>query len=285
MSEYESIFSSNNEYLNFNKISREESKYSLDLFNVNDVDPFKYDSNYDISNKKTEFMTGFNGDINLKKEFSISEINDVLLISSPNPYNNYNDIYLNQTISINETSSDNSNNNINKVNEINNDLLITNNENNNKNNNDKTFKITSKEKEERLDYLIKKLKTLVSDFLHERLNKNKKCKFYKMDSKAFTSVTSYKKNKIWFDCPISELLCKFNEKNKKIINKLFESKHEQYNDIKNILNSTYEEFILNNYQDINKDYQKFFNENYKNSIMLRDYNSIQNIIKKIKNKL
>ena len=285
MSEYESIFSSNNEYLNFNKISREESKYSLDLFNVNDVDPFKYDSNYDISNKKTEFMTGFNDDINLKKEFSISEINDVLLISSPNPYNNYNDICLKQTISFNETSSDNSNNNINKINEINNDLLITNNENNNENINNKTFKITSKEKEERLDYLIKKLKTLVSDVLHERLNKNKKCKFYKMDSKAFTSVTSYKKNKIWFDCPISELLCKFNEKNKKIINKLFESKHEQYNDIKNILNSTYEEFILNNYQDINKDYQKFFNENYKNSIMLRDYNSIQNIIKKIKNKL
>jgi len=273
--EYESFFSSNNEQFNFNKIIREESNYSLDLI--------KYELNDDISNKKTEFMTGYIGDINLKKDINGSEIYDVLDFSSSNYYNNNNEDILKTTILLNDTYNDNSNIDNFKLNEINNDLLISNNKKNNKNNNNNTFKITSKEKEERLDYLIKKLKTIVSEVLHKRLNKNKKFKFYKMDSKDFTSVTSYKKNKIWFDCPISELLCKFNEKNKKNIKKLFENKQEQYNDIKNILNSTYEEFIFNNLEDINNNYEKFFNENYKNSIMLRDYNSIRNVIKKIKN--
>ena len=280
--DYESFFQPNNDYLNFNNISREESKISFDFC-------LKNESNNDISNKKTEYITNFNEETNSKKDINKYEINDDLISLSNFNYD--------KLLIINEDSNNNSdNNNIIQLNENNNNLLLPNNENNNnlllsdnennnKKNNNNTFKITSQDKEERLDYLIKKLKTLVSDFLHVKLNKIKKFKFYKMDSKKFTSVTSYKKNKIWLDKPISELLLEFNEKNEKIINKLIESKHEKYNEIKKILNSTYEDFIFNNYQELNKDFQKFFNKNYKNSIMLRDYNSIQSIIKKIKNKI
>ena len=279
--EYESFFQSNDEFLNFNNISREESKISFDFCLKNEL-------NNDISNKKTEYITNIKEETNSKNDINKYEINDDLI-----SYSNY---YNDKILIINEDSNNNSDNNIIQLNENNNNLLlsknennnnllISNNENNNKKNNNNTFKITSKDKEERLDYLIKKFKTLVSEVLHVKLNKIKKFKFYKMDSKKFTSVTSYKKNKIWFDRPISELLLKFNEKNEKNINKLIESKHEKYNEIKKILNSTYEEFIFNNYQELNKDFQKFFNENFKKSIMLRDYNSIQSIIKKIKNKM
>ena len=279
--EYESFFQSNDEFLNFNNISREESKISFDFCLKNEL-------NNDISNKKTEYITNIKEEANSKNDINKYEINDDLT-----SYSNYcND----KILIINEDSNNNSDNNIIQLNENNNNLLLSknennnnlllsNNENNNKKNNNNTFKITSKDKEERLDYLIKKFKTLVSEVLHVKLNKIKKFKFYKMDSKKFTSVTSYKKNKIWFDKPISELLLKFNEKNEKNINKLIESKHEKYNEIKKILNSTYEEFIFNNYQELNKEFQKFFNENFKKSIMLRDYNSIQSIIKKIKNKM
>ena len=279
--EYESFFQSNDEFLNFNNISREESKISFDFCLKNEL-------NNDISNKKTEYITNIKEETNSKNDINKYEINDDLI-----SYSNY---YNDKILIINEDSNNNSDNNIIQLNENNNNLLLSknennnnlllsNNENNNKKNNNNTFKITSKDKEERLDYLIKKFKTLVSEVLHVKLNKIKKFKFYKMDSKKFTSVTSYKKNKIWFDRPISELLLKFNEKNEKNINKLIESKHEKYNEIKKILNSTYEEFIFNNYQELNKDFQKFFNENFKKSIMLRDYNSIQSIIKKIKNKM
>ena len=279
--EYESFFQSNDEFLNFNNISREESKISFDFCLKNEL-------NNDISNKKTEYITNIKEETNSKNDINKYEINDDL-----NSYSNY---YNDKILIINEDSNNNSDNNIIQLNENNNNLLLSknennnnlllsNNENNNKKNNNNTFKITSKDKEERLDYLIKKFKTLVSEVLHVKLNKIKKFKFYKMDSKKFTSVTSYKKNKIWFDRPISELLLKFNEKNEKNINKLIESKHEKYNEIKKILNSTYEEFIFNNYQELNKEFQKFFNENFKKSIMLRDYNSIQSIIKKIKNKM
>ncbi len=279
--EYESFFQSNDEFLNFNNISREESKISFDFCLKNEL-------NNDISNKKTEYITNIKEETNSKNDINKYEINDDLI-----SYSNY---YNDKILIINEDSNNNSDNNIIQLNENNNNLLlsknennnyllISNNENNNKKNNNNTFKITSKDKEERLDYLIKKFKTLVSEVLHVKLNKIKKFKFYKMDSKKFTSVTSYKKNKIWFDRPISELLLKFNEKNEKNINKLIESKHEKYNEIKKILNSTYEEFIFNNYQELNKEFQKFFNENFKKSIMLRDYNSIQSIIKKIKNKM
>lgn len=279
--EYESFFQSNDEFLNFNNISREESKISFDFCLKNEL-------NNDISNKKTEYITNIKEETNSKNDINKYEINDDL-----NSYSNY---YNDKILIINEDSNNNSDSNIIQLNENNNNLLLSknennnnlllsNNENNNKKNNNNTFKITSKDKEERLDYLIKKFKTLVSEVLHVKLNKIKKFKFYKMDSKKFTSVTSYKKNKIWFDRPISELLLKFNEKNEKNINKLIESKHEKYNEIKKILNSTYEEFIFNNYQELNKEFQKFFNENFKKSIMLRDYNSIQSIIKKIKNKM
>ena len=279
--DYESFFQPNNDYLNFNNISREESKISFDFC-------LKNESNNDISNKKTEYITNFNEETNSKKDINKYEINDDLISLS--------NFCGDKILIINEDSNNNSDNNIIQLNENNNNLLLpnnennnnlllSNNENNNKKNNNNTFKITSKDKEERLDYLIKKFKTLVSEVLHVKLNKIKKFKFYKMDSKKFTSVTSYKKNKIWFDRPISELLLKFNEKNEKNINKLIESKHEKYNEIKKILNSTYEEFIFNNYQELNKEFQKFFNENFKKSIMLRDYNSIQSIIKKIKNKM
>lgn len=279
--EYESFFQSNDEFLNFNNISREESKISFDFCLKNEL-------NNDISNKKTEYITNIKEETNSKNDINKYEINDDLI-----SYSNY---YNDKILIINEDSNNNSDNNIIQLNENNNNLLLSknennnnlllsNNENNNKKNNNNTFKITSKDKEERLDYLIKKFKTLVSEVLHVKLNKIKKFKFYKMDSKKFTSVTSYKKNKIWFDRPISELLLKFNEKNEKNINKLIESKHEKYNEIKKILNSTYEEFIFNNYQELNKEFQKFFNENFKKSIMLRDYNSIQSIIKKIKNKM
>ena len=279
--EYESFFQSNDEFLNFNNISREESKISFDFCLKNEL-------NNDISNKKTEYITNIKEETNSKNDINKYEINDDLI-----SYSNY---YNDKILIINEDSNNNSDNNIIQLNENNNNLLLSknennnnlllsNNENNNKKNNNNTFKITSKDKEERLDYLIKKFKTLVSEVLHVKLNKIKKFKFYKMDSKKFTSVTSYKKNKIWFDRPISELLLKFNEKNEKNINKLIESKHEKYNEIKKILNSTYEEFIFNNYQELNKEFQKFFNENFKKSIMLRDYNSIQSIIKKIKNKI
>lgn len=279
--EYESFFQSNDEFLNFNNISREESKISFDFCLKNEL-------NNDISNKKTEYITNIKEETNSKNDINKYEINDDLI-----SYSNY---YNDKILIINEDSNNNSDNNIIQLNENNNNLLLSknennnnlllsNNENNNKKNNNNTFKITSKDKEERLDYLIKKFKTLVSEVLHIKLNKIKKFKFYKMDSKKFTSVTSYKKNKIWFDRPISELLLKFNEKNEKNINKLIESKHEKYNEIKKILNSTYEEFIFNNYQELNKEFQKFFNENFKKSIMLRDYNSIQSIIKKIKNKM
>ena len=279
--EYESFFQSNDEFLNFNNISREESKISFDFCLKNEL-------NNDISNKKTEYITNIKEETNSKNDINKYEINDDL-----NSYSNY---YNDKILIINEDSNnisdsniiqlnENNNNLLLSKNENNNNLLLSNNENNNKKNNNNTFKITSKDKEERLDYLIKKFKTLVSEVLHVKLNKIKKFKFYKMDSKKFTSVTSYKKNKIWFDRPISELLLKFNEKNEKNINKLIESKHEKYNEIKKILNSTYEEFIFNNYQELNKEFQKFFNENFKKSIMLRDYNSIQSIIKKIKNKM
>jgi len=279
--EYESFFQSNDEFLNFNNISREESKISFDFCLKNEL-------NNDISNKKTEYITNIKEETNSKNDINKYEINDDLI-----SYSNY---YNDKILIINEDSNNNSDSNIIQLNENNNNLLLSknennnnlllsNNENNNKKNNNNTFKITSKDKEERLDYLIKKFKTLVSEVLHIKLNKIKKFKFYKMDSKKFTSVTSYKKNKIWFDRPISELLLKFNEKNEKNINKLIESKHEKYNEIKKILNSTYEEFIFNNYQELNKEFQKFFNENFKKSIMLRDYNSIQSIIKKIKNKM
>ena len=279
--EYESFFQSNDEFLNFNNISREESKISFDFCLKNEL-------NNDISNKKTEYITNIKEETNSKNDINKYEINDDLI--------SYSKFYNDKILIINEDSNNNSDNNIIQLNENNNNLLLSknennnnlllsNNENNNKKNNNNTFKITSKDKEERLDYLIKKFKTLVSEVLHVKLNKIKKFKFYKMDSKKFTSVTSYKKNKIWFDRPISELLLKFNEKNEKNINKLIESKHEKYNEIKKILNSTYEEFIFNNYQELNKEFQKFFNENFKKSIMLRDYNSIQSIIKKIKNKM
>jgi len=279
--EYESFFQSNDEFLNFNNISREESKISFDFCLKNEL-------NNDISNKKTEYITNIKEETNSKNDINKYEINDDLI-----SYSNY---YNDKILIINEDSNNNSDSNIIQLNENNNNLLLSKNENNNnlllsnkennnKKNNNNTFKITSKDKEERLDYLIKKFKTLVSEVLHIKLNKIKKFKFYKMDSKKFTSVTSYKKNKIWFDRPISELLLKFNEKNEKNINKLIESKHEKYNEIKKILNSTYEEFIFNNYQELNKEFQKFFNENFKKSIMLRDYNSIQSIIKKIKNKM
>ena len=196
--EYESFFQSNDDFLNFNNISREESKLSFDFCLKNEL-------NNDISNKKTEYITNIKEEANSKNDINKYEINDDLT-----SYSNYcND----KILIINEDSNNNSDNNIIQLNENNNNLLlsknennnnllISNNENNNKKNNNNTFKITSKDKEERLDYLIKKFKTLVSEVLHVKLNKIKKFKFYKMDSKKFTSVTSYKKNKIWFDKPI-----------------------------------------------------------------------------------
>ena len=256
----------NNCFDDFNNIINYQSDYNFSL--NSDDDKFKKEMNIDFENKKTDYISNNNESVEQEIERETIEINENLIVSSSESLDYYNvDNFVVIDFKKKIINDKGKEINFNISNKINNDIYRIDIEN---------------KKEERRDYLIKNLKTIVSNLLHKKINKNKKYKFYKMNSRNFTSNTSYKKNKIWFERPIYELLNEFNDKNKKAIKKIYKSKQDECIEIKNILNSTYEEFINNNYLEINDEYQKNFNKNYKNSIMLSKFNSVISIIELIK---
>ena len=151
------------------------------------------------------------------------------------------------------------------------------------------FKTEKKNIQNRFDYLIKDTKIMINNQLIEDLNlilKNigKNYKFFKLNSK-FTSNTNYQKNKNWFNYKIRELLDEFLDKKdilKSLNNLKNQNRHTKIiNEINEIFDMSYEDYILQNYDKLNKKY-----ENIKNKYSGYIYNNCEELkylIKKIKN--
>ena len=127
------------------------------------------------------------------------------------------------------------------------------------------------------EYLFKKMFTLITEILIEKLNK-------KLKKVKLISEYNYDNYKICLNKKIKELLSK-NEKNVKKINLLEKNKEQNFNEI---LNMKLNDFIFNNYETLNEKYEKFFNNKFlkyfKGAISFKKKcNSIKKLINEINN--
>ena len=125
------------------------------------------------------------------------------------------------------------------------------------------------------EYLFKKMFTLITEILIEKLNK-------KLKKVKLISEYNYDNYKICLNKKIKELLSK-NEKNVKKINLLEKNKEQNFNEI---LNMKLNDFIFNNYETLNEKYEKFFNNyfliDFKGAKLFKDLGSIEKLINEIK---
>ena len=152
------------------------------------------------------------------------------------------------------------------------------------------FKTDKNNIQNRFDYLIKDTKIMINNQLIEDLNlilKNigKNYKFFKLNSK-FTSNTNYQKNKNWFNYKIRELLDEFLDKKdilKSLNNLKNQNRHTKIiNEINEIFDMSYEDYILQNYDKLNEKYIENIKIKYSGYIY-NNCEELKYLIKKIKN--
>ena len=135
--------------------------------------------------------------------------------------------------------------------------------------------------DKRKDYIIKKFKVKCGKYFISKLNKlckklNKlstKFHFYYPNSKRFTSVPNYDKNKKWLNYTIEEILTKYDKENggsnSKTLQKLSQKdeRNPTIQEIKRILSLKYEEIIreYSNSEQFDKDVKSFNDEDDRNS--------------------
>ncbi len=133
---------------------------------------------------------------------------------------------------------------------------------------------TKKSYKAKKEYLFKKMFTLITEILIEKLNK-------KLKKVKLISEYNYDNYKICLNKKIKELLSK-NEKNVKKINLLEKNKEQNFNEI---LNMKLNDFIFNNYETLNEKYEKFFNNyfliDFKGAKLFKDLGSIEKLINEI----
>jgi hypothetical protein len=128
----------------------------------------------------------------------------------------------------------------------------------------------------RLEYLFKKMLTIISKILIKTLNENNSNSFKRINLKL---KITYEELKFYLGANIEELLKK-NDKNISLI----ESKEQLPDECKNILDMNFHNFIIINKNEINKHYTEYFQKfivKYRNAESFEEYNSIDALIKKI----
>ena len=129
----------------------------------------------------------------------------------------------------------------------------------------------------RLEYLLKKMLTIISKILIKTLNENNSKSFKRINLKL---KITYEELKFYLGTNIEELL----KKNYKNIS-LIESKEQLPDESKNILKMNLQDFIYINKNEINKHYTQYFQKEfmvkYRNAESFKEYYSIEILIYKI----
>lgn len=146
--------------------------------------------------------------------------------------------------------------------------------------------------DKRKDYIIKKFKVKCGKYFISKLNKlNTKLHFYCPNSKRFTSVPNYDKNKKWLNYTIEKILTKYDKENggsnSKTLQKLSQKDERDptIQEIKRILSLKYEEIIreYSNSEQFDKDVKSFNDEDDRNSFFELGQGYPSNFISIMKN--
>lgn len=274
------------------------------IFLESDVENFEDDQNYfsNFSLNEHDYNDSYNFEGYLLEEEknkssrnnkgNISSLNEP--ISSEEKYNNSQ--YLGKKHCIKDepkiTFKKNRNNFNKNIFKIENENKSNDNNNSNNHNNNATSETSSSNHDIdkisnlkfRSDSLIIKFKSFLGksfiNYINNKLKKmtKRRIKFYSFNYKKFTLNATYSENKKWLEEKMKNLLVlggePNQEKNEKALKSLYRRKEEEFDEIKNILESTYKEIIEKFYE------SEYFEEFKKDEkvIMLNDnFTKIMNL--------
>ena len=274
------------------------------IFLESDIENFENNQNYfsNFSLNEDDYNDSYNFEEYLLEEEknkssrnnkgNISSLNE--LISSEEKYNNSQ--YLGKKHCIKDepkiTFKKNRNNFNKNIFKIENENKSNDNNNSNNHNNNATSETSSSNHDIdkisnlkfRSDSLIIKFKSFLGksfiNYINNKLKKmtKRRIKFYSFNYKKFTLNATYSENKKWLEEKMKNLLVlggePNQEKNEKALKSLYRRKEEEFDEIKNILESTYKEIIEKFYE------SEYFEEFKKDEkvIMLNDnFTKIMNL--------
>jgi hypothetical protein len=288
------------------------SEKDIDLYNIfsgNDIDKFDDEQNYfsNFSLNENDYNNSYIFEDYLLEEEKIKSIinerqdhQDIIShISSEEKFDNdKNNQLLGKKHYINNESKitfkknrNNFNKNIFKISNDNNGNN-SNNSNNNNNNNNLTSETSSSNhhidkisnKTFRSDSLIIKFKSFLGksfiSYINNKLKNltKRRIKFFSFNYKKFTLNATYSENKKWLDEKMKNLLVLGGEpnqaKNEKALKSLYRRKEEEFDEIKDILESTYKDIIERFYE---SEYFEEFKKDEKVIILNDNFSKIMNI--------